>query len=150
VRSCRIWSSFIRDRMTDRILGMGDIMTLIEKAQANVDESKAREMEQKLKKASFGFDDYLESMNQMKKMGGFQSVLSMLPGMNGKMKEAAGMVDEKTISRYEAIILSMTPGRTFESGHPEPVTEEQDCEGDAAATSGKSTGWSSSLTRQGR
>jgi signal recognition particle subunit SRP54 len=66
-------------------------------------------MEQKLKKASFGFDDYLESMNQMKKMGGFQSVLSMLPGMNGKMKEAAGMVDEKTISRYEAIILSMTP-----------------------------------------
>jgi len=100
---------FYPDRMTDRILGMGDIMTLIEKAQANVDESKAREMEQKLKKASFGFDDYLESMNQMKKMGGFQSVLSMLPGMNGKMKEAAGMVDEKTISRYEAIILSMTP-----------------------------------------
>ena len=74
---------FYPDRMASRILGMGDVMTLIEKAQANLDESKAREMEQKLKKASFGFDDYLESMNQMKNMGGISSVLSMMPGFGG-------------------------------------------------------------------
>ena len=100
---------FHPDRMADRILGMGDILSLIEKAQASVDETRAREMEQKFKKASFGFDDYLDSMNQMKKMGGIQSVLSMMPGMNGKMKEAAGMVDDRTLARYEAMILSMTP-----------------------------------------
>ena len=62
---------------------MGDVMTLIEKAQANIDEDKAREMEQKLKKAQFGFDDYLESMNQMKNMGGISSILSMMPGIGG-------------------------------------------------------------------
>ena len=67
---------FYPERMASRILGMGDVMSLIEKAQANIDEEKARAMEQKLKKASFGFDDYLESMAQMKKMGGLSSVLS--------------------------------------------------------------------------
>lgn len=100
---------FYPDRMADRILGMGDVMTLIEKAQENLDESKAKEMEEKLKKASFGFDDYLESMNQMKKMGGFASVMNMLPGMNSKMKAAAGMVDESQLTRYESMIFSMTP-----------------------------------------
>ena len=74
---------FYPDRMASRILGMGDVMTLIEKAQANIDEEKARNMEQKLKKAQFGFDDYLESMNQMKNMGGLSKVLEMLPGMGG-------------------------------------------------------------------
>lgn len=101
---------FYPDRMASRILGMGDVMTLIEKAQANLDESKAREMEQKLKKASFGFDDYLESMNQMKNMGGFSSVLSMMPGFGGsKMKDIEGMIDESALAKTEAIILSMTP-----------------------------------------
>ena len=66
-------------------------------------------MEQKLKKAQFGFDDYLESMNQMKNMGGLSSVLSMMPGIGGKMKDLEGMVDEKDIARKEAMILSMTP-----------------------------------------
>ena len=85
-------------------------MTLIEKAQANLDEAKAKEMEQKLKKASFGFDDYLESMNQMKNMGGISSVLSMMPGIGGsKMKDIEGMIDESALARTEAIILSMTP-----------------------------------------
>ncbi|MCH1983689.1 signal recognition particle protein [Ruminococcus sp. OA3] len=100
---------FYPDRMASRILGMGDVMSLIEKAQESIDEEKAREMEQKLKKAQFGFDDYLESMNQMKNMGGLSSVLSMMPGIGGKMKDLEGMVDEKDMARKEAMILSMTP-----------------------------------------
>ncbi len=100
---------FYPDRMASRILGMGDVMSLIEKAQQNVDETKAREMEQKIKKATFGFDDYLESMNQMKNMGGITSVLNMLPGIGNKAKEIEGMIDEKDLARKEAIILSMTP-----------------------------------------
>ena len=72
---------FYPDRMASRILGMGDVLTLIEKAQETVDEEKAKAMTQKLKKAQFGFDDYLESMNQMKKMGGLSSVLAMTPGL---------------------------------------------------------------------
>ena len=101
---------FYPDRMASRILGMGDVMSLIEKAQEQIEEVKAREMEQKLKKATFGFDDYLESMNQMKKMGGISSVLSMMPGLGGgQMKQIEDAVDEKAMARTEAIILSMTP-----------------------------------------
>lgn len=100
---------FYPERMASRILGMGDVMSLIEKAQANIDQTKAAEMEQRLKKAQFGFDDYLESMNQMKNMGGISSVLNMLPGMSGKMKDIESMIDEKDMARKEAIILSMTP-----------------------------------------
>ncbi|MCI8599567.1 MAG: signal recognition particle protein [Lachnospiraceae bacterium] len=100
---------FYPDRMASRILGMGDVLTLIEKAQENVDEEKAKAMTQKLKKAQFGFDDYLESMNQMKKMGGMASVLSMMPGLGSQMKDLEAAVDEKKMARIEAIILSMTP-----------------------------------------
>ena len=100
---------FYPERMASRILGMGDVMSLIEKAQANIDQTKAAEMEQRFRKAQFGFDDYLESMNQMKNMGGISSVLNMLPGMSGKMKDIEGMIDEKDMARKEAIILSMTP-----------------------------------------
>ena len=100
---------FYPDRMASRILGMGDVMSLIEKAQQNIDEDKAREMEQKIKKATFGFDDYLESMNQMKNMGGISSVLNMLPRLGNKAKDIEGMIDEKDMARKEAIILSMTP-----------------------------------------
>ncbi|MDD7370814.1 MAG: signal recognition particle protein [Firmicutes bacterium] len=107
---------FYPERMASRILGMGDVMSLIEKAQANLDEEKAKEMEQKFRKNSFGFDDYLESMNQMKNMGGISSVLSMLPGIGGQMKDIESMVDEKDMVRKEAIILSMTPR---ERSHPE-------------------------------
>ncbi len=100
---------FYPDRMASRILGMGDVLTLIEKAQANLDEQKAAEMEKKFRKANFGFDDYLTSMEQMKKMGGIESILSMLPGIGGKAQEISDMVDEKQMKRTEAIILSMTP-----------------------------------------
>ena len=107
---------FYPDRMASRILGMGDVMSLIEKAQANLDEEKAKEMEQKFRKNSFGFDDYLESMNQMKNMGGLSSVLNMLPGVGSQIKDLDSMVDEKDMARKEAIILSMTPK---ERSHPE-------------------------------
>ena len=103
------FEQFHPQRMASRILGMGDVMSLIEKAQQNIDEDKAREMEQKIKKATFGFDDYLESMNQMKNMGGISSVLNMLPGLGNKAKDIEGMIDEKDMARKEAIILSMTP-----------------------------------------
>lgn len=107
---------FYPERMASRILGMGDVMSLIEKAQANLDEEKAKEMEQKFRKNSFGFDDYLESMKQMENMGGLSSVLSMLPGIGSQVKDIDSMVDEKDMARKEAIILSMTPK---ERSHPE-------------------------------
>ena len=101
---------FYPDRMASRILGMGDVLSLIEKAQANVNEEKAREMEQRVRKAQFTYDDYMTSMEQMKNMGGISSVLSMMPGMTGsKMKEVEGMIDEKDLARKEAIVRSMTP-----------------------------------------
>ncbi len=100
---------FYPDRMASRILGMGDVLTLIEKAQANIDEEKAREMERKLRKSEFDFNDYLESFKQVKKLGGLSGVMGMMPGMDSRMKDAADNVDEKQIDRIEAIILSMTP-----------------------------------------
>lgn len=100
---------FYPERMASRILGMGDVMSLIEKAQANLDEEKAKEMEQKFRKNTFGFDDYLESMNQMKKMGGLSSILSMMPGMNmAQMKGFDSEEGEKKMAQMEAIIYSMT------------------------------------------
>ena len=115
---------FYPDRMASRILGMGDVMSLIEKAQANLDEEKAKEMEQKFRKNSFGFDDYLESMNQMKNMGGLSSVLNMIPGMGSQIKDIDSMVDEKDMARKEAMILSMTPReRSFK-----PFQKEPDCQ----------------------
>lgn len=100
---------FYPDRMASRILGMGDVMSLIEKAQAAVNEEEALKLQEKMKKASFDFNDYLSSMSQMKKMGGFSSVLSMIPGLGNKAKDIDGMIDEKQLARTEAIIMSMTP-----------------------------------------
>ncbi len=101
---------FYPDRMASRILGMGDVLTLIEKAAQEVDEEKSKQMLQNMKKNQFGFDDYLESMNQMKKMGGLTSILSMMPGMGGaQLKQIEDAMDEKKMARIEAIILSMTP-----------------------------------------
>lgn len=101
---------FYPDRMASRILGMGDVMSLIEKAQEAIDEDKARQMEKRFKKAEFGFDDYLESMAQMRNMGGIGEVLKMLPGVGGsQMKQMQDMIDEKAMARTEAIIYSMTP-----------------------------------------
>ena len=100
---------FYPERMASRILGMGDVISLIEKAQAAVDNEEAAKLQEKIKKASFDFNDYLSSMTQMRKMGGLSSVLNMLPGMGGKMKDIDGMIDEKNLARTEAIVMSMTP-----------------------------------------
>lgn len=100
---------FYPDRMASRILGMGDVLTMIEKAQESLDEEKSRQMVQKMKKNQFDFEDYLESMNQMKKMGGIGALLGMLPGMGGsQMKQLEDAVDDQKMARIEAMILSMT------------------------------------------
>ena len=101
---------FHPDRMASRILGMGDVLTLIEKASEELDEEKSKQMMENMKKNQFGFDDYLESMNQMKKLGGISSILGMMPGMGGaQMKQIEDAMDEKKMAKIEAIILSMTP-----------------------------------------
>jgi len=96
---------FYPERMASRILGMGDILSLIEKAESQVDEDKAKELSKKLRKAEFDYNDFLEQMNQIKKMGGMTSIMGMMPGM-GQLKDVD--VDEKAMDRVEAIILSMT------------------------------------------
>ena len=103
---------FHPDRMANRILGMGDVLTLIDKvAEANLDmdADKVKEMTARLKKGKFDFEDYLESMSQMKKLGGLSSILGMMPGMGIKASDLEGAVDEKQLARMEAIVLSMTP-----------------------------------------
>ncbi len=102
---------FYPDRMANRILGMGDVLTLIEKAQQNIDidEDKEKEMAARMKKGKFDFEDYLESMKQMRNMGGLSGILSMMPGMGSKMADIESAVDEKQLARMEAIVLSMTP-----------------------------------------
>lgn len=101
---------FYPDRMASRILGMGDVLTLIEKASENleVDEEKSKDQLARMKKGKFDFEDYLDSMKQMRQMGGLSSILSLMPGVGGKMKDIESMVDEKQLARTEAIIFSMT------------------------------------------
>ena len=98
---------FHPDRMASRILGMGDVLSLIEKAEQSIVQDKAKEMEQRLKKAQFTFDDYLEYMSQIKNMGGLSSLLSMMPGVGGKINDDM-LPDEKQLGKIEAIIYSMT------------------------------------------
>lgn len=95
-------------RMASRILGMGDVLTLIEKAQANFDQESAKQLEQKLRNQTFTFDDFLTQMQQMRKMGPLEDLIGMLPGVNTKMLKGAKL-DEKEFARVEAIIKSMTP-----------------------------------------
>ena len=103
---------FYPDRMASRILGMGDVLTLIEKAEAEIDQDKAREMEKKFRKAEFDFNDFLEQIGQMKKMGGIKSILGMMPGM-GLPTDLN--IDDDVFKGTEAIIYSMTPE---ERGNP--------------------------------
>ena len=105
---------FYPDRMASRILGMGDVLTLIEKAGAELDEEKAMQMADKMKKAQFDFEDYLMSMEQMRKMGGLSSIISMMPGLGGlggknKLPDLDSPENDKKMARMEAIIYSMTP-----------------------------------------
>jgi signal recognition particle subunit SRP54 len=107
---------FHPDRMAQRILGMGDVMTLIEKAEASYDEQQAAEIERKLRKQEFGLDDFLEQMRTIRKLGPLQSLLSMIPGIGKELRGA--QVDEREFDRIQAIILSMTPQ---ERRHPELI-----------------------------
>ena len=97
---------FYPDRMASRILGMGDVLTLIDKVQAEVDEQKAIELEKKFRKNEFDFNDFYDQIQQMKKMGGLQSILSMMPGMGGQLKDIE--IDDDAFKQTEAIINSMT------------------------------------------
>jgi signal recognition particle subunit SRP54 len=107
---------FHPDRMAQRILGMGDMMTLIEKAQDAYDDERAAELERKLRKQEFGLDDFLEQMRQVRRLGPLQSLLGMIPGLG---KELRGVtVNEKDFDRLQAIILSMTPQ---ERRHPDLI-----------------------------
>ncbi|RBW67526.1 signal recognition particle protein [Bacillus taeanensis] len=109
---------FHPERMASRILGMGDVLTLIEKAQASVDEEKAKELEQKMRTMSFTFDDFLDQLGQVRSMGPLEDLIGMLPGAN-KMKGLKNVnIDEKQISHVEAIIQSMTKE---EKQHPEMI-----------------------------
>jgi signal recognition particle subunit SRP54 len=111
---------FHPDRMAQRILGMGDVMTLIEKAGAGYDEQQAAELERKLRKQEFGLDDFLEQMKQIRRLGPLQSLLGMIPGLG---KELRGVkLDEREFDRLQAIILSMTPQ---ERRHPELIKGSQ-------------------------
>ncbi len=99
---------FFPDRMASRILGMGDVLSLIEKAEQSIDDKKAAELEQKLRKNEFTLEDYLDQFRQLKKMGSIEQILGMMPGIDhSKLKDVE--IDEKIIDRMEAIILSMTP-----------------------------------------
>ena len=101
---------FYPDRMANRILGMGDVLTLIEKAQESIDidEEKEKQMAAKMKKGKFDFEDYLESMKQMRNMGGLSAIMGMLPGMGMNAADLEDAIDEKQMARMEAIVLSMT------------------------------------------
>ncbi|MDD3221523.1 MAG: signal recognition particle protein [Clostridia bacterium] len=99
---------FYPDRMASRILGMGDVLTLIEKAEAQIDQDKAREMTRKFKKAEFTYDDFLENMGQVKNMGNIQDLIAMIPGMGSQLKNVDLSGSEAQMKRTESIILSMT------------------------------------------
>ncbi len=113
---------FHPERMASRILGMGDMLSLIEKAQSNIDVEKAKEMERKMRNAEFTFDDFLEQMDQVKKLGPLDQIMDMIPGM-GKMKQAKDIkVDDKQMGRIEAIVFSMTKQ---EKQHPEMIDHKR-------------------------
>ncbi|HWI60292.1 MAG TPA: signal recognition particle protein [Symbiobacteriaceae bacterium] len=108
--------TFHPDRMAQRILNMGDVLTLIEKAQESIDQKKAEEMAKKMMKAEFDFEDFLDQMRAMKRMGPLQDILKLIPGLGAQMKDIN--IDEKEMAHVEAMILSMTPK---ERRHPEII-----------------------------
>ncbi|KAA9006363.1 signal recognition particle protein [Paenibacillus spiritus] len=113
---------FHPERMASRILGMGDMLSLIEKAQANIDADKAKEMERKMRTAEFTFDDFLEQMDQVKKLGPLDQILGMLPGMSGAKGMQDLKVDDKQMGRVEAIVKSMTKA---EKSQPEIINHNR-------------------------
>ena len=116
---------FYPDRMASRILGMGDVLTLIDKAQEALDkedEEQSKEMAQHLRKGKFDFNDYLNSMKQMRKMGGLSSILGMMPGMGIDKNQLESIIDDKQLKHLEAMVLSMTPE---ERANPKILTPQR-------------------------
>ena len=120
--------TFHPDRMASRILGMGDVLSLVERAEQVIDERQAKEMQRKMREASFGLDDFLEQLEQMKKMGSLSQVLGMLPGMSGALNDpkVRQAVEGDGLRRFEAIILSMTPQERSVAGHDHGPTAAAD------------------------
>ena len=116
---------FYPDRMASRILGMGDIQSLIEKAAAEVDEEQAKELSQKLRKAEFDYNDFLTQMQQIKKMGGMGSILSMMPGMGSQLSGVDMDEGERSLKRVESIILSMTKEERANPGLMNPSRKQR-------------------------
>ncbi len=112
---------FYPDRMASRILGMGDVLSLIEKAQNAYDDKQAAELERKFRESTFTLEDYLQQFDQIRNMGSLEQIMAMIPGVNtSKLKDAK--IDEKVLSHMEAIILSMTP---YERNHPEVLNSSR-------------------------
>jgi signal recognition particle subunit SRP54 len=107
---------FHPDRLAGRILGMGDVMTLVERAQEHVDEAQAAKLEEKLRKSQFTLEDFLDQIQQVQKMGPMGQLMSMIPGMGGMAKDAQDAVDRGDLKRIEAIIRSMTPRERRDPG----------------------------------
>jgi signal recognition particle subunit SRP54 len=112
------FDSFHPDRMASRILGMGDVLTLIEKAQTDITEKEAARMEERLRRADFTFEDFLEQLKQVRKMGSLSSIIGLLPGVPGMKELKNAQIDERQMDRIEAIVFSMTPE---ERRHPELI-----------------------------
>jgi signal recognition particle subunit SRP54 len=108
------FDKFHPDRMAQRILGMGDVLSLIERAESQVDEAEAEELQDKLKKDQFTLEDFLKQMKQVRKMGPLSGILGMLPGMGAMKQLKNANIDERQLDRTEAIILSMTPAERHE------------------------------------
>lgn len=120
---------FYPDRMASRILGMGDIQSLIEKAAAQVDEEQAKELSQKLRKAEFDYNDFLSQMQQIKKMGGMGSILSMMPGVGSQLAGVDMDEGERSMQRVESIILSMTKEERANPGLMNPSRKQRIAKG---------------------
>ena len=120
---------FYPDRMASRILGMGDIQSLIEKAAAEVDEEQAKELSQKLRKAEFDYNDFLSQMQQIKKMGGMGSILSMMPGVGSQLAGVDMDEGERSMHRVESIILSMTKEERANPGLMNPSRKQRIAKG---------------------
>ncbi len=112
------FDTFHPDRMASRILGMGDVLTLIEKAQSDISEQDAARLEERLRKAEFTFEDFLEQMKQVRKMGSLSSIIGLLPGLPGMKELKNAKIDERQMDRIEAIVFSMTPE---ERRHPDLI-----------------------------
>ncbi len=112
------FDSFHPDRMASRILGMGDVLTLIEKAQSDITEQEAARMEERLRRADFTFEDFLDQLKQVRKMGSLSSIIGLLPGVPGMKELKNAQIDDRQMDRIEAIVFSMTPE---ERRHPDLI-----------------------------